>query len=61
MSLSKKDYEVFAKILGTSSSLEEQNRRIIDYFEQENSKFDRVRFEDTQARWGIKMIKGDEQ
>jgi len=42
--LTKKYYQVFAKILGESKTVEEATNKLIDFFAEDNPFFDVVRF-----------------
>jgi hypothetical protein len=49
--MSKKDYEAFAKIFGTSKDKDELKGRIFEFMAQDNPKFDRGRFYKAEKKW----------
>lgn len=49
--MSKKDYEAFAKIFGTSKDKDELKGRIFEFIVQDNPKFDRGRFYKAEKKW----------
>ena len=59
--MSKKDYEAFAKIMGTAKSREEMEGRLENYMWQDNNRFDAVRFNKRKVEWEQKGGKCKEE
>jgi hypothetical protein len=51
--MSKKDYEAFARIIGTAKSEENLRRRLQDYMAQDNPNFDANRFQAAIDKWKV--------